>query len=148
MWTVMLLIHLPTNSRAVECTSWDFSSVYSEIMFTIISFFQKLIKRVGKFCKIDKRRGAIIRYSRVCALRGALTIPWSHLRSEKLELWDINPILHQAESFGESGLYWPKACAGEFWWCILAECFRGESVETMLTFPWRKVPLPVFTVLR
>ena len=49
-----------------------FSCVYSEIMLTIISFFQKLIKGgvgirvgVGKFSKINKRVGTITRYSRV-----------------------------------------------------------------------------------
>ena len=36
----MLLIHLLMNSGSLE----TFSCVYSEIMFNIISFFQKLIK--------------------------------------------------------------------------------------------------------
>ena len=43
-------------------------------MSSIISFFQKIIKGglelerggVGKFSKINKRGGTIIRYSRVC----------------------------------------------------------------------------------
>ena len=43
----MLLIHLLLNSGSVECTSRDFSCVYSETIFTIISVFQKLIKGVG-----------------------------------------------------------------------------------------------------
>ena len=44
MLTVMLLINLFLNSGSVECTVEIFSCVYSEIMFTIISLFQKLIK--------------------------------------------------------------------------------------------------------
>ena len=40
----MLLIHLFLNSGSVECTFETFSCVYSEIIFTIISRFQKLIK--------------------------------------------------------------------------------------------------------
>ena len=67
---MMLLIHLLMNSGSVECTFETFSRVYSDIIFPIISFFQKLIKGglnnsgggVGKFSKITKR-GTIIRYS-------------------------------------------------------------------------------------
>ena len=40
----MLLIHLLVNSGSVECTFCDLFCVYSEIMFNIISLFQKLIK--------------------------------------------------------------------------------------------------------
>ena len=40
----MLLIHLFFNSGSAKCTFETFSCVYSEIMFTIISLFQKLIK--------------------------------------------------------------------------------------------------------
>ena len=50
----------------------DVFANYSEIMFTIIFIFPKINKRgesggrVGKFVKkINKRRGTIIRYSRV-----------------------------------------------------------------------------------
>ena len=44
---MILLIHLLLSSVSVECTIATLSCVYSEIMFTIISFFQKLIKGVG-----------------------------------------------------------------------------------------------------
>ena len=65
MRTVILLIHLLLSSVSVECTSCESSCVYSEIMFTIISFFQKLIKggvgiRAGgleNFSKINKWGG-------------------------------------------------------------------------------------------
>ena len=40
----LLLIHFHMNSGSIECTFVTFSCVYSGIMFTIISFFQKLIK--------------------------------------------------------------------------------------------------------
>ena len=60
----MLLIQLFLNSGSVECTFKTFSCVYSEIMFTIISLFQKLIKGVWNksgglenFPKINKRGG-------------------------------------------------------------------------------------------
>ena len=71
MWTVMFdTFTYCMNSDAVECTSWDFSCVYSEIMFIIISFFQKLIKGgLQNFSKINKQGGGgtIIRYGRVFA---------------------------------------------------------------------------------
>ena len=62
-----------------------FSCVYSETIFTIISFFQKLIKggvgiRAGgleNFSKINKREGTIIRYSRV--LLFSFPVPGSFL---------------------------------------------------------------------
>ena len=61
----MLLIHL-FRKELLEISS----CVYSDIMFTIISSFQKLIKGVGisvegleNFSKIN-RWGMIIRYSR------------------------------------------------------------------------------------
>ena len=61
LYTVMLLIHaLMNSSGCVECTS---SCIYSEIVFTIISFFPKLIKGGGVGIKAGG--GAIIRYSRV-----------------------------------------------------------------------------------
>ena len=58
-----------------------FSSVYSETMLTIISFFQKLIKggagiRAGgleNFSKINKRGGMTIQYSRVHKLDTVLS---------------------------------------------------------------------------
>ena len=40
----MLLTHLLLNTGSVECSFLDFFCVNSEIMFTIIPFFQKLIK--------------------------------------------------------------------------------------------------------
>ena len=40
----MLLLHLFVNSGSVECALKTISCVYSEIMFTIISLFQKSIK--------------------------------------------------------------------------------------------------------
>ena len=56
----MLMIHLLMNSGT-------FSGVYSEIMFTIISLLQKLIKKGGwnkrggleNFSKINKREGRL-----------------------------------------------------------------------------------------
>ena len=64
----MLLIHLLSSSVSVECISCDsfLPCVYSEIMFTIISFVQKLINGswnksggggLENFSKISKRGG-------------------------------------------------------------------------------------------
>ena len=62
----MLLLHLFLNSGSVECTFETFSCVYSEIMFTIISLYQKLIKGgleydqgIGKFSEINKWGGRL-----------------------------------------------------------------------------------------
>ena len=69
----MLLIHLLLNSGSVECTFETFSSVSSEITFSIISFFQKTNKRgvtiragggLENFSKVISG-GMINRYSRV-----------------------------------------------------------------------------------
>ena len=69
----MLLIHLLLNPVLLNALFETFSCVYSEIMLTTISFFQKLIKRgagiraggLENFSKINKQVGTIIRYSRV-----------------------------------------------------------------------------------
>ena len=80
----MLLIHLLLSSVSVECTSCDsFLRLFRNYVFTIISFFQKLIKggvgiRAGgleNFSKINKRGGGRLFGAREYMLNLSKTFP-------------------------------------------------------------------------